>query len=321
MSHEIKKNQITGQHEIAWVNDKPWHGLGQELQEGASIEQWVEAAQMNWEIKDSPVVFNGNKKVPGHKVLYRSDTKDPLAIVTNSFKVVQPKEVVEFFRDLTELYQMKLTVAGCLFGGKRFWATASSGLAANILPDDEVRGELLLMTGCDGKIATTAKFVSTRVVCNNTMVIAEKERGGRMVRTTHHRIFDPKQTKIDLGLISESWDAYLGKLKQLTAVKMTDDAANKFFINLIKTSKDDVETQDFTLRTNRAVEDLMHRLRFGQGADSGRGTAWNVLNAVTEKYTHGTERRDAGRQFADSVYGNDARIKDKAFQQLLAMAA
>jgi hypothetical protein len=61
----------------------------------------------------------------------------------------------------------------------------------------------------------------------------------------------------------------------------------------------------------------MHRLRNGLGADSGRGTAWNVLNAVTEKYTHGTARRDTDRQFVNSLYGNDAAMKDKATDMLL----
>ena len=62
----------------------------------------------------------------------------------------------------------------------------------------------------------------------------------------------------------------------------------------------------------------MERLRNGLGADMGRGTAWNVLNAVTEKYTHGTARRDSNRQFVNSLYGADASMKNKAMDMLLA---
>ena len=59
-------------------------------------------------------------------------------------------------------------------------------------------------------------------------------------------------------------------------------------------------------------------VRNGLGAESGRGTAWNVLNAVTEKYTHGTPRRNASQQFVNSIYGGDANVKDKALDRLLA---
>jgi hypothetical protein len=63
----------------------------------------------------------------------------------------------------------------------------------------------------------------------------------------------------------------------------------------------------------------MHRLRHGLGADSGRGTAWNWINSVSEKYTHGTARRDQNRQFVNSVYGTDAAMKDKAYNMVVSL--
>lgn len=38
MSHEI--TLANGKHEMAYVGKTPWHGLGQSLQAGASIETW-----------------------------------------------------------------------------------------------------------------------------------------------------------------------------------------------------------------------------------------------------------------------------------------
>lgn len=323
MAHEIYTNEKTGLAEIAYVGDKPWHGLGQELQEGASIEKWVEAAQMDWEVLGSAVKFNtadGSKSFPGQQVLYRSDTFKPLSVVSTDFKVVQPKEVLEFFRDLVEIYDMKLSVAGVLFNGKRFWATAETGRVSEVLPGDEVRGQLVLMTGVDGTLATSAKFVSTRVVCNNTLQIAVGEEGGRQARRTHRQTFDAREVKLDLGLLDNAWSGYIESMKKLTSIKMTDDAAFKFFKELAGKQKEQEEGAEISRATTRAVDDLMYRLRHGLGADSGRGTAWNVLNAVTEKYTHGTARRDSNRQFVNSLYGADASMKNKAMDMLLAVA-
>lgn len=320
MSHEIEKNEITGLNEIAYVGDKPWHGLGQELQKDATIEQWIDAAQMDWDVVGAPVKYEtdaGIKIYTGQQVLFRSDTQKPLSVVSDEFKVVQPREVLEFFRDLTQLHGMQLSVAGVLFNGKRFWATAESGRAAEVLPGDEVKGQLLLMTGVDGTLATSAKFVSTRVVCNNTLRLAIGESGGREVRRTHRQLFDAKDVKIDMGLLDGAWDQYIQDMKKLTTIKMSDDKAAEFFTKLVARPKVDKE-DEVSRATKSAVEELMYRLRNGLGADSGRGTAWNVLNAVTEKYTHGTARRDSDRQFVNSVYGADANMKDKALDMLLA---
>ncbi len=325
MAHEIQTNALTGLAEIAYTGDKPWHGLGQELQQGATIEDWIVAAGMAWEVNGTPVRYAADaeaklKTFTGQQVLYRSDTGTPLSIVSDDFKVVQPAEVLEFFRDLVQIYDMKLSVAGCLFGGKRFWATAETGRAAEILPGDEVRGQLVLMTGVDGTLATSAKFVSTRVVCNNTLRLAIGEKGGREARRTHRQTFDAREVKIDLGLLNGAWDKYIQDMKKLANTKMHDDAAAAFFKDLVKTPKDEKFDNGMSRGTIKAVDELMHRLRNGLGADSGRGTAWNVLNAVTEKYTHGTARRDSDRQFVNSIYGTDANMKDKAVDMLLALA-
>lgn len=318
MAHMI--DESTGKAAIAYVGEKPWHGLGEELKQDATIEEWIEAASMGWDIIDTPVRFNlPDGKVstyPNKRVLYRNDTMNPLGIVGDDFKIVQPREVVEFFRDLVEIHDMKLSVAGVLFNGKRFWATAETGRVAEVLPGDEVRGQLLLMTGADGTLATSAKFVSTRVVCNNTLRLAINEEGGRQVRKTHRTLFDAQEVKIDLGLIDGTWDKYITDMKKLTTIKMSDDKAKEFFTKLIKRPKiDDMEVSKTTQKT---VDELMYRLRHGLGAESGRGTAWNVLNAVTEKYTHGTARRNKDVQFTNSVYGGDANMKDKALEMLLA---
>lgn len=318
MAHEI--DMTTGTAAIAYVGEKPWHGLGAELKQGTSIEEWIKAAQMNWDVVGTPVRYgiDENSAVyPGQQVLFRSDTKKPLSVVGSNFKVVQPKEVLEFFRDLVDIYDMKLSVAGCLFDGKRFWATAETGRVTEILPGDEVRGQLVLMTGVDGTIATTAKFVSTRVVCNNTLRIAMNETGAKQARRTHRQTFDPQEIKLDLGLLDNAWSDYVISMRKLTNVKMNDDAAFKFFKELVAKQKE-MEKDEVALGTKRAVDDLMYRLRNGLGAESGRGTAWNVLNAVTEKYTHGTPRRNASQQFVNSIYGGDANVKDKALDRLMA---
>ena len=90
MAHELSI-RADGFTEMAFVGKTPWHGLGQELQEDASIEQWQKAAGMDWTINSSPVAFGvGEGQIlpdleifEGQNVLYRSDTKMPLSVVSD----------------------------------------------------------------------------------------------------------------------------------------------------------------------------------------------------------------------------------------------
>src|SRR3546814_15248348 len=89
---------------------------------------------MDWAIQDSEVRCitgqNGIGTISAfheQKVLYRADTKAPLAVVSKRFQVVQPGEILEFYRDLTEVGGFELETAGVLRGGRRFGTLARPG--------------------------------------------------------------------------------------------------------------------------------------------------------------------------------------------------
>ena len=58
MAHEI--DMSNGQANMAYVGETPWHGLGQQLKAGASIETWRKAAGMDFAIYTSPVAFKSD---------------------------------------------------------------------------------------------------------------------------------------------------------------------------------------------------------------------------------------------------------------------
>ena len=166
--------------QMAYVGATPWHGLGNRLTQKQPLEVWQREAGMNWQIQESPVHFKadtvGNlgtiQSFPEQKVLYRSDTKSPLSVVSNRYQVVQPREVLEFYRDLTEVSGYELETAGILKGGRKFWALARTGQTTALKGNDQVNGYLLLATSCDGTLATSATPTTVRVVCNNTLTIS-----------------------------------------------------------------------------------------------------------------------------------------------------
>lgn len=319
MAHQLSQ-RANGFVEFAAAGPREavWHQLGQYLDDNAPLETWKEQAGMDWDVVASPVMFTANGQVltdSTKNVLYRSDSLAPLGVVSAEYKIVQPDEVLEFFRDLTTLHGMKLSAAGCLYGGRRFWAIADVGKSALVSENDRINGYLLLVTSADGTLATQAKLTSTRVVCNNTLTVAMGQNTKNIIRVTHARKFNAEEVKIDLGLVDKSWDQFINNIRALSEVKTSDSYAEEFFARLA--TPDDKPVNMDLLNTQRQVEAMMHFYKRGAGADMTYGNAWGMLNAVTELHTHGNGKRDSSRQFENAYLGASDNIKTKAMNRLL----
>jgi phage/plasmid-like protein (TIGR03299 family) len=321
MAHQIDFSN--GRANMAFVGDRAniWHGLGQQLTDEASIDVWKVEAGMNWVIESSPIIYDNGVRdgnpfpiYSGKRVLFRSDTKEALSIVSNKYNVVQPEEVLEFFRDLTEDLGMKMSTAGCLFGGRKFWALADTGLAGKVLGDDEVKGYTLLTSSCDGSSPTIAQFTSIRVVCNNTLEWSLQGSSSKRASVRHRRVFSPRDIKASLGLVHSSWDAFMDSITVLSEKKVTDKMARKFIENLLVNKGSEIT--DAQVRKTDAIFDLFKN---GMGADMSRGTLWGVVNGVTEFVDHHSGGRIGDTKLWNSWYGNGATLKNKAFENALAL--
>jgi phage/plasmid-like protein (TIGR03299 family) len=120
--------------------------------------------------------------------------------------VVQPKEVLEFYRDLTEVSGYELETAGVLKAGRKFWALARTGKESALKGNDVVKGYLLLATSCDGTLATTATPTTIRVVCNNTLSIALNG-ASSAIKVPHSTSFDAQRSRSSWALRSPSGTA------------------------------------------------------------------------------------------------------------------
>lgn len=309
MAHELTQRE-DGFVEMAFTGPRGaiWHGLGNNLDENASIEQWIQAAGMDWKVEEAEVLFEGKKDdsvlhtYKDRKILYRSDNEQSLSIVGSEFAVVQPQEVVEFFRDLVGIHGMKLSTAGTLYDGKRFWALAETGREGDVVDGDHVKGHLLLVTAVDGSMATTAKFVSTRVVCNNTLTVALNGLSSKpVVKVTHKKKFDPSAVKIDLGIIDKAWDRFMVNIKKLAEQPMAEADTRRFYQKMLYDESKMADEQSWGVV--REVNRLMQAAMRGSGAEMSVGTRWGTLCGATELYTHGTGKRDKSHQFWDSYNG------------------
>lgn len=213
--------------QMAYVGATPWHGLGNRLTRKQPLETWQREAGTDWRILESRVNFKSDaigslgtiRSLPEQKVLYRSNTKAPLSVVSQRYQVVQSHDVLEFYRDLTEVSGYGLETAGVLKGGRKFWALARTGQGAALKGYDQINGYLLLATSYDGTLATTATPTIVRVVCNNTLTVA-LHGAGRAIKVPHNTRFDPRSVRKQLGIAVSQWDDFMYRMRALAERKV-----------------------------------------------------------------------------------------------------
>ncbi len=316
--------------QMAYVGTTPWHGLGSALSPKQPLEIWQREAGMDWQIQESPVHFKADAighlgsihSFPEQKVLYRSDTKAALSVVSNRYQVVQPREVLEFYRDLTEVSGYELETAGVLKGGKKFWALARTGQSAELKGNDLVNGYLLLATSCDGTLATTATPTTVRVVCNNTLTISLNG-ATHAIKVPHSTRFDPQVVKKQLGIAVSQWDEFMYRMRALAERKVQWPEAMSFFMSVMCDTQVDDPVPD-VIRNKRALEKIQNLYEGkGRGSDleSARGTAWGLLNAVTEYVDHERRARSSEYRVDSAWFGQGAQIKQRALNSALRLVA
>ncbi|HEN9518694.1 TPA: DUF932 domain-containing protein [Acinetobacter baumannii] len=338
---------------MAYVGQTPWHGLGNQLTQNQPLEVWAQQAGMDWRIESSDVSYMAENErgqniimpFSEQRVLYRSDTHAPLSVVSQRFQEVQPKQILEFYRDLTEQSGFELETAGVLKGGKKFWALAKTGQSTALKGKDVSNGYILLATACDGTLATTAQFTSIRVVCNNTLAIALKGQNSSsgVVKVPHSTKFDADKIKQQLGISVRAWDEHMYEMKQLAQRKVTQQEAAAFFDQVFNANSNPAY-QDNIIRFNRnnnfnpftpsngnktepnarAMSKVMTMFNgHGRGAElaSAKDTAYGLLCSITEFCDHERRAMSQDHRLDSAWFGAGANIKQRGLEQALRMVS
>jgi phage/plasmid-like protein (TIGR03299 family) len=309
MAHELTI-RATGKAEMAFVGETPWHHLGQNVSKGAPISVWAKEAGMDWTaMAGAPCTADG-VDFPDYKGIYRSDTKAPLSIVGKDYNIVQPIDMLEFFRDLTEGGGWHIHTAGTMRGGRKLWAMATCEDAKRFVKNpkgkDAMVMNLLLATSMDGSMKTTAMLTTVRVVCANTLRMAMAGGDGHaQVQLTHRSTFDAAHIKSILGVDAAHthFDAFMEQARMLAETPIDLSDARDVLLQVFKPSASiakpnlswltsslaELETSPAEVQDSRSTGRILELFDGdGMGADftTAKGTRWGLLNAVTQYVDH-----------------------------------
>jgi len=303
---------------------REWHGLGELMPAGQSIEQWQTAAGMNYEVQRGYVRYATERNqsaeqmqvVKDKVVLFRSDTHAPLGVVSDGYKLVQPREVLDFFREWADAGGMTIESAGVLFGGKRYFATAK--LADGVCVDgtrDKIVPYALLSTSADGSLATEGRWTSVRVVCNNTLRMARE--GATAFRLTHRSAWDPTKFRSVIEEAQAEFGTFMQTARMLAGVKVESKLAEEMTLALLRKGTADSdkvkESRGFT-----QVMNLFNGAAKGALLETSRETAFGWLNACTEYFDHHVRAQNDENRIASALWGQGDDMKQRALEIALA---
>lgn len=315
MAHEIEQ--------MAYVGAVPWHGLGNVLTQDSTIDEWTVQAGLDWGVTKRPVIYAGLEgEYPVFKdkfVLARDSDDRPFAVVSDRYKPVQPKQVLEFFRELTDKFGMTLETAGSLRDGKRIWGLAKMGEETyKVMGTDPVNAYCMLATSYDLTLSTVAQFTSIRVVCNNTLQMSMSNFTGR-VSIPHRKEFDIAEVQEQMGLGASVWAAHQKTMETLATIKLDMSKASsvlhKVYDITTETKKDDAANITHVAK----IIDLFGGKAIG--SDIAGATGWGLVNATTEYLDQHRRARSTSNRFDSAWFGESFNLKQKVVDATLELAA
>jgi phage/plasmid-like protein (TIGR03299 family) len=185
---------------------------------------------------------------------------------------------------------------------------------------DSVDTYLLLATSFDGTMATVGKFSSVRVVCQNTLSMSLNDSSAR-VSVPHSAVFNVDRVKQELGIYAAVAQEFQGKADLLAGRKVSDKEAMRLIIDVL--AGKDVKPEDLSTRSANVIKAVFNKYAgAGMGATlkTADGTAWGVVNAVTEYVSHDAGRNTNNRM-RSAWFGKGDMMNQAAMQSALALCA
>jgi len=330
MGHEI--NVVNGKASMAYIGSKPWHGLGQEMSPDATLDVWKKEAGMEWFVNRSCLEWTsgiGRIIEPSKHVLYRSDNDAYLSNVSQDYKVVQPRQLIDFFGSLIKNSGFQMSTAGVLFNGVVYWALAKVGEGFELPGGDAIEPYLLVATSCDGSMSTALQFTSVQVVCKNTLHMAIGQHGrNAKVKISHKALFDFASAYEKLGIIERKnkvTSEFEANARLLCGIKLSDEVAKKILAKNFKKllAKPDASDSEIIEKSNalKRIMKLYNEEAITSNLASSKGTAWGLVGAVTQysDYDAGTVNGDPSRAFYQNHFGTRANFKMNVVNDLLTL--
>ena len=314
MAHNLNINEQTGQANMAYVGETPWHRQGTYLVEKeATSEEMIKAAGMDWKVIESEIYNYDRTVIQNYKSIIREDSGDVLSIVKNRYTPLQNEDAFAVLNPFLSETKAVWHTAGVLGKGERIWVLAKLPGNIQVTKNDIIDKYFLLTSSHDGSSSIQLRFTPIRVVCQNTLQKALVGEGSSIMKVKHTK---NQQGKIKeaikiLGLVEQVSKEFENTAKAMYEFKMSDTDIDNYIAEVLDISKDCKEKVQ--LYNDKSFMRFRNLVENGVGTDikDVKGSLWGVYNAVTEGVDHNDRKVKDNLKYIWFGAGNN--IKNNAW--------
>lgn len=317
MSHEIE--MIDGIAQMAYTGEVPWHGLGVKVSNDLSPQQMLKAAGLDWQVEPRPCYTRiGDKEVKiDRQALVRDTDEKILDIISPDWKPVQNHQAFDFFNEFVAAGHMNMETAGSLKDGKIVFALAKVNESFDLFKGkDQIDGYLHFTNPHSYGKSIDVRFTPIRVVCWNTLTLSLNTKVSNVAKWNHRREFNEEIVKETLGIAKEKLKSYKEMATFLSEKQFKNEDIVEYFTRIFPVSGLKTGTEALSRNARFAIDEAMENQ---PGAELGRGSFWQMFNAVTFMTDH-TLGRSADTRLESAWYGSNSNLKVKALEVAVEMA-
>ncbi len=300
-----------------FVRQPAWHRLGVLLDQAPHIRDAITLAGLDWEVETAPLVTAAGTAVDSHRVVRRTADGKTLGVVGTAYRPLQNAQAFRFFEPFLDGGHCELEAAGSLKGGKRVWVLARVKSAeGEVTGGDAVRGYFLLSNAHDGSQAVRAQFTNVRVVCMNTLTLADRRAGLGVedclrVRHTANVEAGLRLVQRTVDMAHRTFSATLAEYRRMAGRPLGVDGFVKYVAAVF-----DVPAGRGLGKLPQAFDAVLRAYDHGPGArlPGVYGTYWGAYNAVTDWVDHTRGKAGEDARLDSAWFGSGARVKRKAFE-------
>lgn len=310
---------------MAFVDEAPWHGLGKRVPESITTQELCVAAGLDWSVRKVPApgarIIEAKKGVYDRYLVLRdpvTDEPSPVAMgmVRGTYELLQNTEAFAFFEPFIESGFAAFHTAGALGNGERVWVLVKLKGEIVISGDDQVDRYLLLSNTHDGSGSVSVRFTPIRVVCQNTLNIANKK-GSAVVSVRHTRNLSHNLAEAqarELMLVIEKVFAESAVLFGEMARRIISAGEADHLLNVLFPRKDKTKEPERWRRIREVLEDG------GVTPRATKRTLWGLYNAIVRDEDYRNTREASKEARLSRVWfgsGSDLKLKALAASRYL----
>lgn len=305
MAHEVES--------MFFLGATPWHRLGTKIERALNVSEALKESGCDWNVRKIPLVtvpytipdgsVFGGQVVDSHAIIRETDGS-VLGVVGPRWEPLQNSEAFNFFNPFVESGACSFETAGSLCLGKKVWILAKLNSANSVVtPGDEVAKYLLLSNAHDGSQAIRVGYTPVRVVCANTLAMAQKSEASQLIRVYHTKsapvTMDLVQKAINTA--NQDFEANAELFRKLANSDCNQDDLRKY-VHLVFYAKENLETMTDRQKANLSdlQDKLIQNFESGIGSEMSKGTWWGAYNSLTEYFTHDKSFGEDNRKLLDA---------------------